>query len=187
MFNTDRQNAFWKNLCSVPVVRLRQTAASKGNLWKRLLINGAKITKICSRRPKLPWSSEHLAAVSHAWWLRSVEFYVRNLETTKYGSCSPWHCFATVVQDRAAGKALPHRKQQAGGELFILSEDELGPVVGKHFWHHICHKIGEVETCHSCHRGERHRMFWCECNTYATSQEMTVFGVVACFGAVLLT
>lgn len=29
-------------------------------------------------------------------------------------------------------------------------------------------------------------MFWCECNTYATSQEMTVFGVVACFGAVFV-
>lgn len=32
-----------------------------------------------------------------------------------------------------------------------------------------------------------HHVFLCERNAYAASQEVTVFDVVACFGAVLLT
>lgn len=77
---------------------------SKGNLWKWLLINGAKITKICSQRPKLPPSSKYLAAVSHAWWLRSAVFYVQDLEITRHEDYSPYHCIATFTQKSKAGK-----------------------------------------------------------------------------------
>lgn len=77
---------------------------SKGNLWKWLLINGAKITKICSQRPKLPPSSKYLAAVSHARWLRSAEFYVQDLEITRHEGYSPYHCITTFTQKRVVGK-----------------------------------------------------------------------------------
>lgn len=78
----------------------------------------------------------------------------------------------------------------AGSSWRVLrsqQRQELGPAAGKNFWHRVCHKIGEVKTSRSRRHGEIHLVFCCKCNTYATSQEETVFEAVTYFDAVLLT
>lgn len=93
---------------------------SERNLWERLVVNAAKTTQSCSRRPKLAQSSRYLAAASPARWLRAVEFYVRAAEIPGEEDCCPYRRVGTSAEARAAGKWW----QGVAGGFCVRSKDK---------------------------------------------------------------